>query len=215
MTAPAPIRLLIVEDQPGILAKQKRLLENYQELEVVGTARDGALALELIKSLKPDVVLLDLGLPDMDGIQVTREVRGSFPSVEILIYTIFDEEERVLQAVRAGASGYLLKGTPAERVVEAVKEVHQGGSVIQPRLARRLLQHFQTIQDPDAPRLTPRETEILQVIAKGLSNRAAGETLGVSRATVRTHLEHIYAKLEVSNRTEAVTEAIRRGIIEP
>jgi len=215
VSAPAPIRLLIVEDQPGILAKQKRLLETYEELEVVGTARDGTLALELIETLKPDVVLLDLGLPDMDGIQVTRKVRGAHPSVEVLIYTIFDEEERVLQAVRAGASGYLLKGTPADRVVEAVQEVHQGGSVIQPRLARRLLRHFQTVQDPDAPRLTPRETEILQVIAKGLSNRDAGDTLGVSRATVRTHLEHIYAKLEVSNRTEAVTEAIRRGIIEP
>jgi DNA-binding NarL/FixJ family response regulator len=117
--------------------------------------------------------------------------------------------------VRAGASGYLLKGTPAERVVEAVKEVHAGGSVVQPRLARRLLSHFHSAQHPDAPALTPRETEILQLIAKGLSNRSAAETLGVSRATVRTHLEHIYAKLDVSNRTEAVTEAIRRGIIEP
>ena len=210
-----PIRLLIVEDQPGILAKQKRLLEAYDELEVVGTARDGTLALELVRSKEPDVVLLDLGLPDMDGIQVTRKVRSEFPSVELLIYTIFDEEERVLEAVRAGASGYLLKGTPADRMVEAIKEVHQGGSIIQPRLARRLLRHFQTVQDPDAPRLTPRETEILQVIAKGLSNLAAAETLGVSRSTVRTHLEHIYAKLDVSNRTEAVTEGIRRGIIEP
>ncbi len=215
MTTPPPIRLLIVEDQPGILAKQKRLLEAYDALEVVGTARDGALALEQVRPLEPDVVLLDLGLPDMDGIQVTRQLRGTYPSVEVLIYTIFDEEERVLEAVRAGASGYLLKGTPADRMVEAIKEVHQGGSIIQPRLARRLLRHFQTVQDPDAPGLTPRETEILQVIAKGLSNRAAGETLGVSRSTVRTHLEHIYAKLDVSNRTEAVTEAIRRGIIDP
>ena len=215
MSDSTPIRLLIVEDQPGILAKQKRLLEKYDELEVVGTARDGTLALELIQQLEPDVVLLDLGLPDMDGIQVTRQARAARPSLEVLIYTIFDEEERVLQAVRAGASGYLLKGTPADRMVEAIKEVHQGGSVIQPRLARRLLRHFQTVQPPNAPGLTPRETEILQVIAKGLSNRATGETLGVSRATVRTHLEHIYAKLEVSNRTEAVTEAIRRGIIEP
>jgi DNA-binding NarL/FixJ family response regulator len=210
-----PIRLIIVEDQPTILQKQRRLLEGYEELSVVGSARDGAGALALISQARPDVVLLDLGLPDMDGIQVIQRARQLNPRIEILIYTIFDEEERVLEAVRAGASGYLLKGTPAERVVEAVKEVHAGGSVVQPRLARRLLSHFHSAQHPDAPALTPRETEILQLIAKGLSNRSAAETLGVSRATVRTHLEHIYAKLDVSNRTEAVTEAIRRGIIEP
>ena len=209
------IRLVMVEDQPTILEKQQRLLEPFKELDVVGTARDGRRALELVQETRPDVVLLDLGLPDIDGIEVTREIKASLPGVEILIFTIFDEEERVLQAVRAGASGYLLKGTPADRVVEAICEVHRGGSVIQPRLARRLLTHFQTSAAENGPSLTPRETEILTLIAKGLSNRAAAETLGLSRATVRTHLEHIYAKLDVSNRTEAVTEAIRRGLIEP
>jgi DNA-binding NarL/FixJ family response regulator len=214
MTDPAPIRLVMVEDQPTILEKQQRLLEPFDVLEIVGTARDGRRAVELVKAQRPDVVLLDLGLPDIDGIEVTKKIKASLPDVEILIFTIFDEEERVLQAVRAGASGYLLKGTPADKVVEAIAEVHGGGSVIQPRLARRLLQHFQTAAE-EGPGLTPRETEILTLIAKGLSNRTAAETLGLSRATVRTHLEHIYAKLDVSNRTEAVTEAIRRGLIEP
>ena len=213
--AEKPIRLLIVEDQPTILEKQRRLLEGRPEVEVIGTARDGATALQLIESLEPDVLLLDLGLPDIDGIEVTRQVKARGLKAEILIFTIFEEEERVLDAVRAGASGYLLKGTPAERIVEAIGEVHRGGSVIQPQLARRLLRHFQAQQSPDAASLTPRETEILQLIAKGLSNRAAAETLGLSRATIRTHLEHIYSKLDVSNRTEAVTEAIRRGLIEP
>lgn len=218
MPAPhKPTRLLIVEDQGTILEKQRRLLEPYAELVVVGSARDGVTALRLVDELQPEVVLLDLGLPDLDGIQVTREVKARHPAIEILIFTIFDEETRVLEAVRAGASGYLLKGTPAERIVEAIGEVRRGGSVIQPQLARRLLRHFQDAasRDPEAPALTPRETEILQLIAKGLSNRAAAEALGLSRATIRTHLEHIYAKLEVSNRTEAVTEAIRRGLIEP
>ena len=215
MTATPPIRLVLVEDQAKILQQQRRLLEAYDELDLVGVARDGAGALALIKKEKPDVVLLDLGLPDMDGVEVIRRLRKQGIQVEILIYTIFDEEERVLEAVRAGASGYLLKGTPADRMVEAVREVHAGGSVIQPRLARRLLRHFQAQDQEGAPSLTPRETEILGLIARGLSNRLAAETLGVSPATVRTHLEHIYAKLEVSNRTEAVTEAIRRGIIEP
>lgn len=215
MSRQAPIRLVIVEDQPTILAKQQRLLEPFEELDIVATARDGRRAVEAVQRHRPDVVLLDLGLPDFDGIEVTRRIKASLPGVEILIFTIFDEEERVLQAVRAGASGYLLKGTPADKVVEAICEVHGGGSVIQPRLARRLLTHFQAVQGEDLPGLTPRETEILALIAKGLSNRAAAEALGLSRATVRTHLEHIYAKLDVSNRTEAVTEAIRRGIIEP
>jgi DNA-binding NarL/FixJ family response regulator len=213
-TAP-PIRLLLVEDQAAILEKQRRLLEGFPELEVVAQARYGALALELVEEHRPHVVLLDLGLPDLDGIEVTRRVKAAHPEVEILIFTIFDEEERVLEAVRAGASGYLLKGEPAEKIVEAIREVRNGGSVIQPRLARRLLIHFQAVRDPNSPRLTPRETETLQLIARGLSNREVADTLGLSRATVRTHLEHIYAKLEVANRTEAVTEAIRRGLIEP
>lgn len=210
----AAIRLLIVEDQVRILERQRRLLEAQAELEVVGTARNGVDAVELCGSLKPDVVLLDLGLPDIDGIAVTKQIRERWPAIEVLIFTIFDDEARVLDAVRAGASGYLLKGAPAERIVEALRDVHQGGSVIQPQLARALLRRF---QPPAAPAvgLTPRETEILTLIAKGLSNRNAAEVLGSSRATVRTHLEHIYAKLDVSNRTEAVTEAIRRGLIEP
>ncbi|MCA9664432.1 MAG: response regulator transcription factor [Myxococcales bacterium] len=209
------LRLVLVEDQPTILAQQARLLEAFgDELDVVGTARDGARALEVIEAQRPDVVLLDLGLPDIDGIEVTQRIKQRWPKIEILIFTIFDDEERVLQAVRAGASGYLLKGAPVEKIVEALHDVSGGGSVIQPRLARALLRRLQPAR-AEAAKLTPRETEILTLIAKGLSNRTAAETLGVSRATIRTHLEHIYAKLDVSNRTEAVTEAIRQGIIEP
>ncbi|MBK8481512.1 MAG: response regulator transcription factor [Proteobacteria bacterium] len=209
-----PIRLVIVEDQAAILSQQVRLLEGFAELAIVGTARDGAHALEVIAQQRPDVVLLDLGLPDLSGIEVTRRIRATQPTTEVLIYTIFDDDDGVLQAIRAGASGYLLKGTPASRIVEAVRDVHQGGSVLQPQLARNLLRRFHS-PAPSGPGLTPREGEILTLIAKGLTNRHAAETLGLSRATVRTHLEHIYAKLEVSNRTEAVSEAIRRGLIDP
>ena len=214
-TTARPLRLLIVEDQPTILAQQQRLLGGFSEqVEVVATARDGARAIAAAETHQPDAVLLDLGLPDTDGIEVTRALKKRWPEIEILIFTIFDDEDRVLQAVRAGASGYLLKGAPTERIVEALHDVCSGGSVIQPRLARGLLRRLQPASDP-AARLTPRETEILTLIATGMSNRAAAEHLGVSRATVRTHLEHIYDKLVVSNRTEAVTEAIRRGLIEP
>jgi DNA-binding NarL/FixJ family response regulator len=150
-------------------------------------------------------------------------VKKRWPAVEVLIFTIFDEEEKVIEAVKAGASGYLLKGAKSETIVEAIREVNAGGSVIQPGLARRLLRHFRVpesglppparAEEPGRP-LTGREIEILRLIAKGLSNGEAAGVLGLSRATVRTHLEHIYEKLDVTNRVEAVTEGLRKGLIE-
>ncbi|MBM4381026.1 MAG: response regulator transcription factor [Deltaproteobacteria bacterium] len=223
----APVRVMVVEDQAQILKSQLKLLSHSPFIELVGTALSGEEALQLVAKVKPDVLLLDLGLPRMSGLEVTRAVKASHPAVEILIFTIFDEEEKVLEAVKAGASGYLLKGTPADRIVEAIREVRAGGTVIQPNLARRLLQHFRiplggeptpapAEPTPAAPPLRPlseRETEILQLIAKGISNTEAAQALGLSKATIRTHLEHIYQKLEVTNRVEAVTEGIRKGLI--
>ncbi|MRI89835.1 response regulator transcription factor [Aggregicoccus sp. 17bor-14] len=224
----APIRVFVVEDQTRILKNQLRLLEASPDLEIVGTALSGESALEQVERARPDVLLLDLGLPRMSGIDVTRHVKAQHPRIEILIFTIFDEEDRVLEAVKAGASGYLLKGTPADKIVEAIKEVSAGGTVIQPNLARRLLRHFR-IEPDAAPRtaaepaagldeeplkpLSDREREILQLIAKGVSNSEAARLLSLSKATIRTHLEHIYRKLEVTNRVEAVTEGIRKGLI--
>jgi DNA-binding NarL/FixJ family response regulator len=232
-TAPAPsqaqspskIRILVVEDQVSILKKQMKLLEGVSDLEIVGTALSGEVALEEVDKLKPEVILCDLGLPRMSGIDVTKAVKAKYPAIEILIFTIFDEEEKVLDAVRAGASGYLLKGAPIDKIADAIKEVRSGGTVIQPNLARRLLKHFAVPaegatapkqEEPPEPPLRPlsgREQEILQLIAKGVSNAEAAAMLGVSRATIRTHLEHIYQKLEVTNRVEAVTEGIRKGLI--
>jgi DNA-binding NarL/FixJ family response regulator len=220
----APIRVYVVEDQTSILKNQLKLLETSRELTIVGTALSGETAVEEVPRIKPDVLLLDLGLPRMSGIDVTRSVKASNPQVEILIFTIFDEEDRVLEAVKAGASGYLLKGTPADRIIEAIKEVKAGGTVIQPNLARRLLKHFRVGEPGEAPPpppagepelkpLSDREKEILQLIAKGVSNSEAAKLLTLSKATIRTHLEHIYRKLEVTNRVEAVTEGIRKGLI--
>lgn len=223
----APIRVFVVEDQTKILKNQLKLLEGYPELSIIGTALSGETGLEEVRRLKPDVLLLDLGLPRMSGIDVTRVVKAELPSIEILIFTIFDEEDKVLEAVKAGASGYLLKGTPADKMVEAIKEVHQGGTVIQPSLARRLLKHFRVgepapttpersnqLPEPEGKKLSARETEILQLIAKGVSNSEAATMLTLSKATIRTHLEHIYRKLEVTNRVEAVTEGLRKGLIQ-
>jgi DNA-binding NarL/FixJ family response regulator len=230
---PAPkIRVYVVEDQSKILKNQLKLLEASAELEIVGTALSGESAIDDIRRLTPDVVLLDLGLPRMSGIDVTRVVKTELPRTEVLIFTIFDEEDKVLEAVQAGASGYLLKGTPADKMVEAIKEVSQGGTVIQPSLARRLLRHFRVPEaggaappaapvpspgipaEPEGKKLSARETEILQLIAKGVSNSEAASMLTLSKATIRTHLEHIYRKLEVTNRVEAVTEGLRKGLIQ-
>jgi len=230
MESVQPIRVFVVEDQTKILKAQLRLLESQPELQIVGTALSGEAALEQLAQAAPHVVLLDLGLPGMSGIEVTRKIKADLPRVEILIFTIFDEEDKVLEAVRAGASGYLLKGAPTDKIVEAIKEVQAGGTVIQPNLARRLLRHFRVGEAPPEPPpppakdpgpgpekrqapLSQRETEILQLIAKGVSNTEAAQVLGLSKATIRTHLEHIYAKLEVTNRVEAVTEGIRKGLI--
>lgn len=230
------IRVLIVDDHALFRSGIKSLLQRHDDFEVVDVAGDGLEGVKRAKSLKPDVVLLDLGLPRMSGIDVTKVVKTELPKVEILIFTIFDEEDKVLEAVQAGASGYLLKGTPADRMVEAIKEVAQGGTVIQPSLARRLLKHFRVPEvpvtdtptassepgppaptgqpEPEGKKLSARETEILQLIAKGVSNNEAAGMLNLSKATIRTHLEHIYRKLEVTNRVEAVTEGLRKGIIQ-
>lgn len=236
------IRLFVVEDQPKILKNQLKLLEAFRDIEIVGTALSGEEALDELSKLAapPDVILCDLGLPQMSGIDVTRAVKAKYPAVEILIFTIFDEEDKVVEAIKAGAAGYLLKGAEAEKIVESIKEVRQGGSVIQPSLARSLLRHFRLPEQgvppagtlkteeeaarerqsgaPPPPSgrraLTERELECLQIIAKGLSNNEAARVLGLSKATIRTHLEHIYQKLDVTNRVEAVTEGIRQGIID-
>ena len=224
MSAPAvgKIAVVVCEDQPQILKNQVKILQESPEIEVTGTALSGETVLELLERGRPQVLLQDLGLPGMSGIDVTREVKRRWPAVEVLIFTIFDEEEKVIEAVKAGASGYLLKGARSEKIVEAIREVNAGGSVIQPSLARRLLRHFRVpeagappprAEGPGRP-LTEREIDILRLIAKGLSNGEAAGVLGLSRATVRTHLEHIYEKLDVTNRVEAVTEGVRKGLIE-
>jgi DNA-binding NarL/FixJ family response regulator len=225
MSVPAPTKIEVVlcEDQPQILRTQVKILQESPEVEVVGTALSGEAVLELLEKKQPDVLLQDLGLPGMSGIDVIRKVKRKWPSVEVLVFTIFDEEEKVLDAVKAGASGYLLKGASSGRIIDAIREVKAGGSVIQPSLARRLLRHFRVPEtegkpglreEPPTRPLTEREVEILRLIAKGLSNNEAAGVLGLSRATVRTHLEHIYDKLEVTNRVEAVTEGLRKGLIE-
>jgi len=221
MNAPSKtIRVYVVEDQIQILKSLLKILETSSGIQLVGTALSGESAVVDIPELRPDVVLLDLELPRMDGIAVTREIKTTCPSAEILIFTVFDNEEKVLEAIKAGASGYLLKASGKTKLLEAIYEVHAGGTIIQPNLARKLLRHFhndasaEPLEEPNQPSLTQREQEILLLIAKGVSNAEAAKLLRLSKATIRTHLEHIYRKLDVANRVEAVTEGLRKGIIQ-
>lgn len=225
------IRLFIIEDQPAILKAQVKLLSSYKDIEIVGFALSGEEGIEKLSILPeaPHVVLCDLGLPKMSGILVTKKIKELNPKIEVLIFTVFEDEENVLAAIQAGASGYLLKGAEAHKIYEALCDVVQGGTVIQPSLARRLLKYFAMPLEGTPPTvlqsdknsrktelgmvLSVRELECLQIIAKGLNNTEAAEVLGISTTTIRTHLEHIYQKLDVNNRLEAVTEGIRQGII--
>jgi DNA-binding NarL/FixJ family response regulator len=227
------IRLFIIEDQPIMLKSQIKLLGSFSDIAIVGTATSGEEALhEMVDlDLLPHVVLCDLGLPHMSGIETTRRIKALNRQIEVLILTIFEDENKVLQAIQAGASGYLLKGTEIKKTYEAIVDVFHGGSVIQPILARKLLKYFsmplegtptELLADENECKknsetkacLTIRELECLQIIAKGLSNHEAAAVLKLSKATIRTHLEHIYRKLEVTNRVEAITEGIRQGIID-
>jgi DNA-binding NarL/FixJ family response regulator len=229
------IRLFIVEDQPTILRSQIKLLAGFPDIDIVGSALSAEEALRNIKNLPrfPNVILCDLGLPQMSGTELTKEIKKINRKIEVLIFTVFEEEDKVLEAIRSGACGYLLKGAPAKKIHESIHDVFMGGTVIQPTLARRLLKYFKMpLEGRPSSRfledkneyclsnnhgkriLTIRELECLQMIAKGLSNNEAAGVLNLSKATIRTHLEHIYQKLDVTNRVEAVTEGIRQGIIE-
>ena len=217
-----PIRVFILEDQPAMMRNLSRLIENAPKTELAGTAfsaEEAILCLDRLDDL-PEVILCDIGLPKMNGTDFCRFVKVKYPEIEVLMLTIYDDDDLVLEAVRRGAAGYLLKGVDSSKILEAIEDVHEGGSVIQPNLARKLLQHFKPASqnphhhsEPYRRSLTERELECLQIVAKGLSNTEAASVLGLSKATVRTHLEHIYQKLDVGNRVEAVTEGLRQGLI--
>jgi len=212
------IELVVVEDDPRTLKSLVLSLGGFPDLAVVGSCPSGSAGLQTIDALLPQLVLLDLELPDLDGIEITRRVRKAHPEIEVLILTTFDDEVRVYEAIQAGASGYLVKRVGPEKIHQAILEVMRGGVVIEPRLARRFWNYFQSVaarpQGREAPLLTDMERDVLQMVARGLSNREAGEVLRIDRRTVRTHLQHIYRKLGTSSRAEAVVEALKRGLIE-
>jgi DNA-binding NarL/FixJ family response regulator len=212
-------RVYVVEDQPQLLKNLLKVLSTFPELEVVGSAQEGEAAVEEIVKLKPHLVLLDLELPGIDGIEVTKRVKRRANDVEILILTSFDDETKVYEAIQAGASGYLVKRVGPEKIRSAIKEVMDGGTVLEAIIAKRFWNYFNSVQgkkqQSDNPwGLSPTEMDVLRYVAKGLSNAEVGSVMTLERRTVRTHLSHIYRKMGVNSHVEAVVIALRAGFVE-
>jgi len=210
------IRILIADDHAIVRKGIRALLATEADIEVVGEAADGKEAVEKAERLHPDVILMDLVMPGMDGIEATRRITTRQPETRILVLTSFAEDEKVFPALKAGALGYLLKDAGPEELVRAIRQVYCGESSLHPAIARKVLQELSRPPErPPTPEpLTERELEVLRLIAKGKSNREIAEELVISEATVRTHVSNILGKLQLTSRTQAALYALREGIAE-
>ncbi|MER2565827.1 MAG: response regulator transcription factor [Myxococcaceae bacterium] len=212
-------RIYVVEDQAPLLANLLKALAAFPEIEVIGSARDGESGVDEMAKLVPQLALLDLELPGIDGIEVTRRLKRRVPQVEVLILTSFDDEQKVYEAMQAGASGYLVKRVGPEKIRSGIHEVMAGGTVLEARIAKRFWNYFQSVQSkPAQPQnpwnLSPTEMDVLRYVAKGLSNAEVGRVMELERRTVRTHLGHIYKKLGVNSHVDAVVIALKAGLVE-
>jgi DNA-binding NarL/FixJ family response regulator len=206
------IRLLIADDHPVVRDGLRGMLAGEADFEVVGEAASGAEAVALTDRERPDVVLMDLQMPEMDGATATAEIAARFPATRVLVLTTFDADADILRAVEAGATGYLLKDTPRERLFPAIRAAARGETVLAPTVATRLVSQMRG-RAATTEALTSREVEVLELVARGSSNVDIAAALFISEATVKTHLLHTFAKLDVDDRTAAVVAALERGII--
>jgi two-component system, NarL family, response regulator LiaR len=207
------IRILIVDDHTVVREGLNALFSAEPEMEVVGMASNGREAVELARELNPDVILLDLVMPEMDGVQATRKIKENNPQARILVLTSFAEEHQVYSAIKAGAIGYLMKDTSSDQLIQAIQDTYFNRPALGPEIAKKLMQDIQSgeqqsmLENP----LTPREIEILQQIAMGKTNQQIADDLVVSERTVRTHVTNILSKLGLTNRTQAVIYALKEG----
>lgn len=208
--------VIITDDQALIRDGLEMLLKLEKDIEVIGLAQDGAEAVELVAANPPDLVLMDLKMAGMNGVEATRRIRTEFPQVKVLVLTTYNDDEWVFDAIRAGASGYLLKDTPREKVLEAIRGTVSGQSYLDPEIAGKIINQSTSRQTEPATtitdKLTERETDVLRLIARGLNNTAIASKLHLSGGTVRNHVSAIFAKLDVSDRTQAAIIAIRHGL---
>ena len=210
------IRILIADDHAVVREGTRQFLEREDDLEVVGEAADGEEAVRLVGKLSPDVAIMDISMPNIDGIEATRQIKAKYPKVAVLILSAYDDDQFVFSLLEAGAAGYLLKSVRGNELVTAIREVSAGESVLHPTIARKVLNRFTHITDETQKQksqdvLTEREIEVLQYAAQGSSNQEIADSLYLSLRTVQSHLNHIFNKLQVSSRTEAVVHALKEG----
>ncbi|BCB77137.1 response regulator transcription factor [Phytohabitans flavus] len=222
MTQERPVRILLADDQPLLRTGFRMVLGAEEDLDIVGEAGDGTEAVDLARRLLPDVVLMDIRMPRLDGVAATRAIVDARLPVRVLILTTFDLDEYVVGALRAGASGFLAKDVPAEDLVTAIRTVAAGEAVVAPRILKRLLDRFaDSLPDPSAtpPKaldsLTEREREVLVQVARGLSNAEIASALSVSETTIKTHVGHVLTKLGLRDRVQAVVLAYETGLVRP
>ena len=211
------IRIVLADDHAVVRQGIRRFLEEDEAIEVVAEASDGVEAVRLVEQHRPDVAVLDIRMPEVTGVEAARRIKGRFPEVRILILTAYDDDPYVFALLEAGADGYVLKTTTGDELVDAVRTVHRGESALSPEIASKVVRRATTGRPAGAADqvepLTPREIDVLRLVAKGMTNREVGRGLDISHRTVQGHLASIYGKLSVGSRTEAVTEALKRGWI--
>lgn len=207
------MRLAIVEDDPLLLESLKMLLGGESGITVSATFRSAEEALPALKQVRPDVMLVDLGLPGMSGVELIKRIKEESPCPEIMAHTVFEDRENVFSAIKAGASGYILKGSSPREIVEAIHEIHKGGAPMSPKIARKVIHEFQDESVGEQYILSLREKEIVKCIEEGLTYKEISYRLGVSHHTVHTHIKRIYEKLQAKNRAEALSKARKSGVI--
>lgn len=211
LPASTPIRILIADDHPVVLEGLVAILQTQPDFDVVAQATGGEELIHKFNAHRPDLILLDLEMPDLDGVATLKRLQAIDPAVRAIAFTAFDTDERIVEAVKAGVQGYLLKGVPRKELFDAIRAVHRGGSLLQPVVASKLMRQMQNPSALSPNPLTEREQEVLLLLAQGLPNREIAERLTVTERTVKFHVSAILGKLEAGNRTEAVAIAAQRG----
>jgi len=210
-----PIKVLITDDHPVVREGLSAMLNKEPDIQVVGEAENGTEAIDKAKELQPDVVLMDLRMPEVDGVEAMRQIRAANPGIKFIVLTTYDNDEYIFKGIEAGARAYLLKDAPREELFKAIRAVYKGESLIEPAVAGKVLDRFAELsrQAQVVDALSEREVEVLKLMAKGAANKEIAAGLCISESTVKTHIQTIFQKLGVGDRTEAVTEAIKKGII--